>query len=522
MTLYDQLRTPRVHQALLIEPPPGKLLARLRRDERPPAAAATLLDTTVGEVRRHLRRRLALRGPIILTGHQAEFFHAGVFAKSIAADALARACDGQSVYVTVDSDTPKTDHLLVPTLEDGRLMRRHIPIPACDPRLPADAQPHGSSADWRVFFERVRAAIPHNEPTLLDDYARGWFSGGGLRVDFAAAVIAANAACEDRLGFRHAPQLRTSAFGTWPEFRALVAHLILHAERFRGAYNDAQLAFRRRHRVRSANRPVPPLLERDGHIELPFWVVRAGQPRRRLFVCRHGEHAALFADDDHIGNECLTALSRFEHHQHPWRIEQGGWRLRPRALTLSAFCRLMLADVFIHGIGGAKYDEMTADFVQRFWEVELAPMTCVTATLLLPLPRNPEAAERLAAVRAAWRDAHYNPQRRLEGLPRELVAQRAKLVAETVRLAREARHDHRARHAVYRGIREVNRRLLAVAGPALESLAQQLRRAEDTLRQHSIASDREVFYALHPLSEMHKLDEHIRTRIGQKNPQRRS
>ena len=36
-----------------------------------------------------------------------------------------------------------------------------------------------------------------------------------------------------------------------------------------------------------------------------------------------------------------------------------GWELRPRALTLTIWARLLIADLFVHGIGGAKYDRIS-------------------------------------------------------------------------------------------------------------------------------------------------------------------
>ena len=47
-----------------------------------------------------------------------------------------------------------------------------------------------------------------------------------------------------------------------------------------------------------------------------------------------------------------------------------GVRLRPRALITTMFARLVLSDIFIHGIGGAKYDQVTDAIVRRFFAVE--------------------------------------------------------------------------------------------------------------------------------------------------------
>jgi hypothetical protein len=62
-----------------------------------------------------------------------------------------------------------------------------------------------------------------------------------------------------------------------------------------------------------------------------------------------------------------------------------GIRFRTRALTTTLFARLFLADLFVHGIGGAKYDEMTDRIIAEFYHVPVPEFLTLTATALLPL-----------------------------------------------------------------------------------------------------------------------------------------
>ncbi len=41
-------------------------------------------------------------------------------------------------------------------------------------------------------------------------------------------------------------------------------------------------------------------------------------------------------------------------------------RLRTRALLTTMYSRLLLGDLFIHGIGGSKYDELGDEIMRRF------------------------------------------------------------------------------------------------------------------------------------------------------------
>ena len=48
--------------------------------------------------------------------------------------------------------------------------------------------------------------------------------------------------------------------------------------------------------------------------------------------------------------------------------------MRTRALATTLFARLLLADVFIHGIGGAKYDQVTDEICEDFLAAHCRPM----------------------------------------------------------------------------------------------------------------------------------------------------
>ncbi|MCK4341141.1 MAG: hypothetical protein KAY37_05385 [Phycisphaerae bacterium] len=141
MMRYDRLRTPPEHLGVLVEPPAPRLHATLRGRSDTSFENVPILDTSVAALRAELRRRLDLNGPVILTGHQAEFIHAGVFAKTIAAHTLAGRFGGQAAFLTVDGDLPKATQLILPQTTSCGLRRIEVAIPGCDPRCPYELQP---------------------------------------------------------------------------------------------------------------------------------------------------------------------------------------------------------------------------------------------------------------------------------------------------------------------------------------------------------------------------------------------
>lgn len=512
-----RLSAPRSDLSVLIEPSAGRLapLARARAGD---GVDVTILDYSLSELRAGLRRRLGITsaGPIFVTGHQAEFYHAGVLAKTIAADELARGSGGAAVYVTVDYDTPKTARLLVPQKTASGARRVEVAIPGCDIRRPVIFQPQESRGHWLDFFARVAQTVDDYSNTLLRTFVDAWCGEGAPDepLDFAVAMSRGRRACEVQLGVATVHEIGGAELCETPEFRAFAAHITLRAEEFADRYNAAQNAYRARHGVRNRSVPAPHLATRDGRSETPFWLLRKGDGRRRLFVARHARGSAqrivLFADDQQVADLAVDDFRRHEFHEKPWSLSTDGWLLRPRALTLSGFLRMFLADLFLHGIGGAKYDEMTEEFSRSFFGAPLAPMACVTATALADLPRAGVGPADIAAARRRTRDARYNPQRYVQRPPVELLARRAQLIAENAALRESAPHDRSARRRVYDALRHANSDILATDPWRLSQLAEEEAALVARAAQDRISADREYFFALLPAATMHALQQRIR------------
>src|SRR5262249_59771978 len=79
-------------------------------------------------------------------------------------------------------------------------------------------------------------------------------------------------------------------------------------------------------------------------------------------------------------------------------------RLRTRALTTTMFARLVLGDLFVHGIGGAKYDELGDEIDRAFFGFEPPAFLTLSMTLWLGPGVHPASPERLRGVEEAPRD----------------------------------------------------------------------------------------------------------------------
>ena len=497
MISHERLVAPHEHLGILIEPAAEQIHAVLANQPDPTFTRVLILDRPLSEWRAELRQRLGLTSPTVVTGHQAEFFHAGVFAKLVATHVLANQNDGTALFLTVDSDPPKTRVLAVPEITARGLRRVDVPIPGGDPQCPDECQPQVSREKWLDFFVRVASIYEHYEASLLRPFADAWLDCADQQVNYCDAMARGRAALEGALGLPGIREIRISDLCDTPEFRAFAAHLLLNAARLAGDYNAAQAGYRQRHRVRSISRPVPLLASSTTRTELPLWIYQSDGPRRRLYVSHHGDRLELFADQQRFAELSRTLLADPDAHGKPWDFEHAGWRLRPRALTLTAFVRLFLADLFIHGIGGAKYGEVTDDCLTRFLELGSPAHCCVTATLHLPLPRTGFRREDLLSARRQSRDIRFNPQRYLQNIPAELLNRRTELIRQSDELRAYHRKDRQARRRVWEEIRGINEHLLSHDPWRAADFDQRVQALEHQHRLDQIALDREYFVALH-------------------------
>lgn len=506
---HGRLKAPRDSLGVLIEPDAERIYEQISAAASHPAGSVRILDSTVGELRASLRARLGASGPIIVSGHQAEFYHAGVFAKVVAAVCIARNTGGSAGFITVDSDELHANSLTVPQSTGGGLRRIAVAYAESLGSRTAERHPRLSRERWLDFFTRVASTLAHYEVSLLRPFHEAWLNTQEPELDFCEAMERANGGVESALGLSPTRRWRMSALARTPEFRAYAAHIMLDAPRFAELYNAAQAAYRSRFKMRNEQRPVPQLAVGDGRIELPFWLCDADGKRRRLSVARRPDSLELFADAQPIGGGAAAKLETCGRVDEGLTQVLGDWELLPRALMLSSFARLLLADLFIHGIGGARYDGMTDDFVARFFGAPPPPLACVTATLHLPLPHSSVKASDIRAAAHRGRDIRFNPQRHIEELPAELVEARRSLVRQSQSLRAERPDDHARRRGVYNEIRRTNAEMLKAHPWRVAELDQRVEDLRRARQLDSIALDREYFFALHPKRDMLTLIERI-------------
>jgi hypothetical protein len=440
--------------------------------------------------------------PILLAGHQPELFHPGVWLKDFALGTLAERYGGVGVNLVIDSDTLKTPGVSVP---GGSVARPHvvqIPMDRAGPPLPYEERP---IFDRQAFCDFGRRVAHQIAPLLPDPLIRDYWPKVTGRMHHTAnlGTCLAQARHElegewglDTLEIPQSWVCRMEPHG-W-----FVAHLLAQLPRLRLVYNEVVEEYRRANRVRNRAHPVPNLAQEGEWLEAPFWIWTDDDPRRRpLFAARRGRQTAL---SDGQGLEVTLPLSpegdAGRAVERLVELGREGVKIRSRALITTLWARLVLGDLFLHGIGGAKYDRVTDALVRRFFGLEPPRFLVLSATLHLPIAHQRTTGEDVRAIEHRLRELTYHPECYMNGAS-EMVAGSASEVAALVeakaRWVRTAasRENARDRH---QAIRRINEALQPYVAPLRKHLEADRRKAVEARKADAILSSREYGFCLFP------------------------
>ena len=513
-TTIDSLITPQRDGEILVWPEPASLTQMAEKNQRHRRSwSLNILDRPIGE---WLGQSLA-GPPIVMVGHQPSFFHPGVLAKNFVAGALATRLGSKAQYLVVDSDASRGVTISWPELDQG--LCRAASASAFPRHAAAYEQlPPMSAGQWRSFFDQVIANGPLKSNSMAL-FVEPFIAAPNQPGDYTTRWIAASSNVEQAVGAGELSYCRVSHHFDFQDrdgarrAAAFVGHVLLGATRFARAYNDALSHYRRERGILGVQHPVPDLKHAGDKIELPFWVVSGPAPRRRLWASVGNDRVELFAEDESIGATDSVELRRDPAAALCKML--GVWHIRPRALALTLCARMFLCDLFIHGIGGAKYDQITDEIARAFFQIDLPPFACASATLRLPLNAFDCHDDTQFDPERRLRDIRFNPHRYLDGPNMmTLKAQREQAIALAAQLREDSPREHRARREAYSLIQIANAAYLAEA-PARVS---ELQREWESHRQHRLhnmtALSREWFFGLYSTDALTSLAARVRKLVN--------
>jgi len=427
----------------------------------------------------------------ILAGHQPELFHPGVWFKNFTLNRLARTHGAFALNLVVDTDTAKPALLHVPS--NDRLARLAYDRSILEtPYEARTVQDEPLFADLPSRLEPI--ARPWNFEPMLPSFWQEVMRQAKRTPLLGERFAAARRTVECAWGCaqHEVPMSRVCQTEAFAWFACSILGRLLT---FHDAYNQILRDYRREHGIRSRHHPVSDLAVEGDWLEAPFWAWRRGTPRRgKLFVKRTRDAWTLRvggADGPQLPGANSTQTID------AWReLESQGFIIRSRALTTTMFARLFLADLFIHGIGGGIYDELTDRIIESYYAMPAPAFLVLSATLLLPLPQYPNAAGQARMMTRQLRDLTYKAERYLAN------TEHTSEIDQLFRLKQEwIERDgatHQARAERFERIRAVNAQLQPYVHTQYEQVRADLEERHAQMKWHEIATRRDYAFCLYP------------------------
>ncbi len=429
---------------------------------------------------------------VALTGHQPELYHTGVWSKVFWLQLFAESTGATPIDLVVDSDTFTEVALVSPCATPDVVRCREVLLTgekfACHACV---SPPDGAALErFRAGGSRTLETLgaPHISRNFLRfcdalEAAQPGASDVGELVVMARRRVEASAGT-DYLELPVTAQCRSESF------RRFFVGLAGEARHFAIMHNEELSTHRRKTGIRSAARPFPDLGIEGDMIETPFWAIVEGQ---RTAVWLRESDSTVFAEEFELARlpEDPATATRV--------LAERVGQLAPRAIALTMFSRLLVADLFIHGLGGERYDQVTNRVIARLFGIEAPPFAVASLTARLQLPQFEASEGDLHEVERSLHRLQHNPDQMLDEASfrgTEASRRAEELAAAKAELVEEISMPDADKKAMGERIRTVNAELAEMLSPLAEKLTAKRARLLAAQDRADVLTDRTYPFCL--------------------------
>jgi hypothetical protein len=445
---------------------------------------------------------------IALSGHQPDLFHCGVWTKNFLLSQLGQSLGMIPIHFIVDNDLCRTVGIQVPRFESGQLSSRVVEFDKSSDPQPWENRQLQDRSIWESFPARVKEASARLRGECLLDSL--WQHA--LRLDptrpLGQLLSQARHLLEQDLGLRTL-EVPLSQMVSTDEFVQFSWNLLNQLTSFQQVYNAELDRYRVAHRIRNHAQPLPNLAVDGEWQEAPFWVYhRTSFDRLPLWINCRDQRMTL--SNRQGWEQMIPADASSYQVQQQWaELQAQGWRIRPRALVTTLYSRLILSDLFVHGIGGGKYDQITDGIIESFFGLQPPTYVVATATMRLSFDDLPEHLRPVESkpqmTLAEFKAIQANPEILLERDIAVLNDQQRvelKLLAESKRQLLASMPSKGEKWEWHIAMKKIKSQLGLFAAPYIAVLQKQLDQQQPILAQKAILNSREFSFCLFSREEI--------------------
>jgi hypothetical protein len=518
-TLQD-LTIPRQENVIFVRPEPAHWF-RLPAENKSPSETLPHKTESRSEllaIARNYTRELGdgscpdiVSDNIIATGHQPTWHHCGILAKDLAACKFAQAVGGTAVHLVSDHDICDTALMLPEKDCEGYWHFRKVQVESEQHNIPLELRPPPREAQLKTFLETVVSAHPERFCSSIWPECKGLannqpacFRSITDLITYLQCVLRGASGLE----MLYVPVSELCESTAFVDF---VVSIISNASAFAGCYNEG--VARQTDGGKSRGIKAIARLAFDkaaGRSELPFWLISPGGTRTSLYVSGETSDKIRIGTASTELGELNAKQTGNKAHQLKNILKEHGYLLRPKAVSLTLFVRLFLADLFVHGAGGASYELITDYVIERFYKIKPPRFAVATCTMRLSLVGPTSSARQdISGLKHRLRRIKHNPEEYIveSTLAGEPVASLLQSKKDLIAKATDPAAPTALRKTAWNSLSIINCRLYEYARETAKMLEREVRQAEKSRASDEFRTSREFFFGLFAEQRLRELAE---------------
>lgn len=284
---------------------------------------------------------------IVMAGHQPVIYHPGILEKITRLRSIASESAAYAVNVAIDTDEGDGGRLLWPLRDADDVIIKQRSIGTGE-GLFRDQRVVSREESAPIFAEMKRDLGSSGCVRAVEGAARAECLYAALEGE---SIVMANAIVRKSLSDGGYDEVPLSWLLEAPTVRECIQRIIRDSERFVTLYNATLETYRVEHKIKNPANPFPNMTVTVDEIEVPLWEIGKGS-RKGVIVKRGG-------------------------------VSLSSNLIAPRGSIVTLLLRGMCSDLFIHGIGGGKYDQFVNAFAEAYWRNPLPRFVVASATAYL-------------------------------------------------------------------------------------------------------------------------------------------
>lgn len=446
---------------------------------------------------------------IIATGHQAIWHHCGIWAKNLTTCKFAKAVNGSSLHLVLDHDICDTAMVLPRQNADGSWYSEKIEIELKQKAIPLEFRRLPQKTHIKTFVDAVINTRPGqicsdiwSERVVLKNNKISHFNNIADLITYFQSVL--NVALG--LNIMYLPVSKLSESDAFINF---VISIILDSASFAAIYNDVVTKQINDLKINQQDNVQRLKLDKtSGLTEMPFWLLLPNGKRTSLYVMsKKTDEIKIGTASTALGNLDSASLSG-KAEQLKNMLQQLNYRLRPKAVSLTLFARLFLADWFVHGIGGALYEPVTDYLIEEYYGMEPLRFGIATSTVILSVPNNVAfPKDNISQLKHELHNIKHNPEKHIDKLilKEEPVASLLQAKRETIARAKDRSLPSSMRKSAWSSLFRINESLSEYTKDTAKTLETKIGELEKNTISQEVCNYREYFFGLFPVNKLRKL-----------------